>query len=138
MKKAIATLMLALFMILPVVPLTYSSASAINLFGNTCDKYQNGNTPGGSRPKVCNDIDKQRGSDENPIIRIIKTAVNIISLLAGAAAIITLVVGGIRLITSRGDSNAAASARSGIVAALIGVAIIALAQFLVNLVAEIL
>jgi hypothetical protein len=57
---------------------------------------------------------------------------NIISIIAGGAAIIILLVGSIRFITSGGDANKVSSAKSTIVGALIGIAVIVLARTLIN------
>jgi hypothetical protein len=76
-------------------------------------------------------VNSQAGNDTNPIIRILKAAILVISYIAGIAAIIGIVVSGFRLIVSGGDSNATASARTGLVYSLIGVAVVALAQIIV-------
>ncbi len=82
---------------------------------------------------VCKDVDAQKGDNgnNNPIIDIIKGAINILSYIIGIAAIIGLIVGGIRMMTANGDSNSVASARSGIIYSLVGIAVVALAQALV-------
>jgi TRAP-type C4-dicarboxylate transport system permease small subunit len=62
----------------------------------------------------------------------IGTVVNIISSLAGVVAVIMIIVGGFRYITSSGDSAKTASARNTITYAAIGLAIVALAQVIVR------
>lgn len=61
-----------------------------------------------------------------------KTITTILSYLVGIAAVIMIIVGGLRYVTSGGDSNKVASAKSTIVYALIGLAIAALAYVLAN------
>lgn len=56
---------------------------------------------------------------------------DIIAYIAGAAAIILLVISGIRFITSSGDPEKIRSARSTATGALIGVAVIVLAHTLI-------
>ncbi len=68
------------------------------------------------------------------VTNVIKAAVTILSIIAGAAAIIMIIVGGLKYITSGGDSNAVSSAKSTLIYALIGVAVAAIAQFLVHFV----
>ncbi len=82
---------------------------------------------------VCKDVDAQKGNNgsNNPIIDIIKGAINVLSYVIGVAAIIGLIVSSIRLMTTGGDSSAVASARSGLIYSLIGIAIVVLAQALV-------
>ena len=91
---------------------------------------------------MCQDAKGQSGNqpgnpnNDNPIVDIIKAAITVLSYLIGAAAIIGIVVSGIRLMTSGGDSNAVASARTGLVYSLVGVAVAALAQILVAFVLD--
>lgn len=56
---------------------------------------------------------------------------NIVSFVAGAAAVILLVYGGIKYITSGGDPSKISSARDTILYALIGLAIVVLARTLI-------
>ncbi len=91
-------------------------------------------SPGGvayGKP-VCNDVNTQSNSTgSNVLITLIKDAINILSFLVGAAAIIIIIISGIRFVTSNGDSNAVSKAKSGLMAAIIGVVIVALAQVIV-------
>lgn len=63
----------------------------------------------------------------------IQTAVNLIFFIAGAAAIIYLIWAGIKYITSGGDATKAATARSAIINAVIGIAVIIGAYTLINI-----
>ncbi len=64
----------------------------------------------------------------------IGTAINILSLIIGVAAIVMMMYGGYKYITSSGDSNKIASAKSTVMYALIGIAIAVLAQVLIRFV----
>jgi hypothetical protein len=59
---------------------------------------------------------------------VIVKAVNIISIVAGIAAVIVIVIAGLRYVLSAGDSNATAGAKSMIIYALVGLVVIVLAQ----------
>lgn len=62
---------------------------------------------------------------------------NVISLLlfiAGAAAVLVIVIGGIRYITSDGDPNAASKAKNTIIFALVGLVITIMSYSIVNFV----
>jgi cytochrome bd-type quinol oxidase subunit 2 len=72
----------------------------------------------------------------NGVTDLISSIVNILSIVVGAVAIIMVIISGFRYITSSGDANKASSARSTLVYALVGVAIAALAQFLVHFVLD--
>lgn len=63
---------------------------------------------------------------------IFENITTIVSIIAGGAAIIILLVGSIRFITSGGDANKVSGAKSTIVGALIGIAVIVLARTLIN------
>jgi hypothetical protein len=56
---------------------------------------------------------------------------NIVAYVAGAAAIIIIIIGAIRYITSSGDSNKVTSAKDTIFGAIIGLVIIILARQLI-------
>lgn len=73
------------------------------------------------------------GCDNNPntLNNIVTTVVNLLSVLVGLAAVIMIIVGGFKYITSGGDSSKAGTAKNTIVYAVIGLVIVALAQFVV-------
>lgn len=74
------------------------------------------------------------GGGGSSVGSIIATVINILSLIVGAAAVIMVIIGGLRYIISSGDSNASNSARNTIIYALVGLAIASLAQVLVHFV----
>ncbi len=80
---------------------------------------------------VCKNVSIQNGSNTNVVIEIIKDVINVLSYITGTAAVIMLVVGGIRFVTSGGDSSSVAGAKKSIVGALVGVVIVVLAQTIV-------
>ena len=61
----------------------------------------------------------------------LKAVLNILSIVAGVIAVIMIIIAGIRFVTSQGDGNSAASARNTLIYAVVGVVIIAVAQFIV-------
>lgn len=65
---------------------------------------------------------------------IITTTINVLSLIIGVIAVIMIIVGGIRYVVSAGDSNAVSGAKNTIIYALVGLAVAALAQALVQFV----
>lgn len=64
----------------------------------------------------------------------IETVVNLLSLVVGIIAVIMVIIGGLKYILSSGDSNQINSAKNTILFALVGLAIVALAQVLVRFV----
>jgi len=63
---------------------------------------------------------------------IIKTVVNILSIIVGVAAVIMIIIGGFKYVTSQGDSNNISSAKNTILYAIIGLVIVFLAQIIVQ------
>ncbi len=115
---------------------THAVANPVQIAPNCGSGSANGT------PDVCTDISNQPGNtdaggnptNQNPIIKIIKTAINILSFIVGIGAVIGIVVSGFRIITAGGDSQAVASARNGLIFSLAGLAVAVLAQALVALV----
>jgi hypothetical protein len=86
-------------------------------------------SPVGKTTNYCKDVAAQNGT--NPVVKIIKTVINIVSYIGGAAAIIALIVSALRMILSNGDANSVTAARNGILYSLIGIGVIVLAQAIV-------
>lgn len=74
------------------------------------------------------------GDSVGKINNIITTIVNIFSLIVGIVAVIMIIFGGFKYITSGGDSGNITSAKNTIVYAVIGLVVVALAQFVVQFV----
>lgn len=64
----------------------------------------------------------------------LKAAVQILSFVAGAAAVIMIILAGFKYITSGGDSGKVGNAKSTLIYALVGIAIAILAQLLLKIV----
>lgn len=65
---------------------------------------------------------------------IVENVINILSWIVGIAAVIMIIIGGFRYITSGGDSNSIAAAKNTILYAIIGLVVAAMAQILVQFV----
>lgn len=72
------------------------------------------------------------GEGEEKVGDIAIPIVNILSAIAGAVAVIFLVIGGIKYATSGGSPDKIKSAKSTILAALVGLAVIIATQFIIN------
>lgn len=81
--------------------------------------------------------DECSGGDEDPgekVNGLITQIVNIISVIVGIVAVIMIIWGGFKYITSGGDSGNVTAAKNTILYAIIGLIIVALAQFIVRFV----
>ncbi len=77
--------------------------------------------------------DTSKGANVNNLIKLI---INILSFVVGIAAVIMIIVSGFRYITSGGDSNKTSGAKNTLVYAIIGLVVVALAQFIVQYVLD--
>jgi hypothetical protein len=70
----------------------------------------------------------------NKVNSLLATIINIFSLIVGVVAVIMIIVGGFKYITSGGDSGNVTGAKNTILFAVVGLIIVALAQFVVRFV----
>ena len=91
----------------------------INTLANDSDTATNCSTAPDQSDKV------------NSTIRVV---LNILSMIAGIVAVIMLLIGGIRFVTSQGEGGSTAAARNTVLYALVGLVVVALAQAIVLLV----
>lgn len=68
------------------------------------------------------------------INELIRQIVNILSVIVGLAAVIMIIVGGFRYITSGGNDASVTSAKNTILYAIIGLIVVALSQLIVRFV----
>ena len=90
-----------------------NSGAELDLSGGTCSVKDTGTT-----------------SLQGLIVKII----NIFSIIVGVIAVIMIIVGGLKYITSGGESSNVSGAKNTIIYAIVGLVIVALAQFIVRFV----
>jgi len=95
----------------------------------------------GAKDQACNgaNLTDDGGCDtstdsDSSISKTVKAIINILSFVVGIVAIIMLIIGGIRFITSQGEGSSTAAARSTIIYALVGILVVVMAQVLVKFV----
>jgi hypothetical protein len=67
---------------------------------------------------------------------VVRTVINLLSIIVGVVAVIMIIIGGLKYITSAGDSANVSSAKNTILYAVIGLVIVALAQVIVRFVLD--
>src|SRR4051794_31871760 len=72
------------------------------------------------------------GNAEGSIGKIASNIVNLFSVVVGAVAVIMIIYGGFRYITSGGSSERVGAAKNTLIYAIIGLIIVVLAQFIVH------
>jgi cytochrome bd-type quinol oxidase subunit 2 len=84
---------------------------------------------------ACANADEtQPGGANDKVNKTITLVINIFSIVVGIVAVIMIVLGGLKYITSSGDSNNITSAKNTILYAIVGLVVVALAQFIVRFV----
>ncbi len=112
-KKFIATLLFMLPIMTPV------AASAFEPLGPGCE--------GAPSSAVCADP----GIGSNPVNETLITAINLLSIVGGIIAVIIIIIAGINMTLSSGDSGKVTSSRNSIIYALVGAVVIVLARSIV-------
>jgi hypothetical protein len=74
------------------------------------------------------------GASGTSLDALLSHIINIFSLVVGAVAVIMIIVGGFRYVISSGNDQAVSGAKNTIIFALVGLVIVALAQFVVHFV----
>jgi hypothetical protein len=134
MKNKIKTIALSLIALVTVAAVPVAIATPAYADIGTC--LSQGSGLNGD----LNDIGSGCTGDPNAdqgnkdLTNIITTVVNIISIIVGVVAVIMIIWGGLKYITSGGESGKITSAKNTIIYALIGLVVVALAQFIVRFV----
>jgi Type IV secretion system pilin len=120
---------LALFIFILMSFLAFQSvavhAADIDSKGNLCD---------GASLSLSGDGEDCGDSDATNVDNAIQAGINLFSVVVGIIAVIMIIIGGFKYITSGGDSGKIGSAKSTIIYALVGLVIVALAQVIVRFV----
>lgn len=75
-----------------------------------------------------------QSTDPQAFSNLIRKILVVISMVAGALAVVVIMVGGFRYIVSAGNENAIGEAKKTIVYAIVGLIIVALAQVIIHFV----
>ncbi len=128
MKKNLTTLLVsALFVLGLAAPLALVSATPASAQSGIAENLD----AGAQRTDPDADPDA-----EERVNQIIVTVINIFSLVVGVISVIMIIIGGLKYITSGGDSGNVTSAKNTILYAIIGLVVVALAQIIVRFVIE--
>ena len=125
-QKIVAIIAVAALVFVPVLAPTVVNAADAEIREGLCSgaEFQldgNGN---------CNQADQGTEGVQNAVVNI----VNILSIIVGVIAVIMIIFGGLRYITSGGDSSKVGTAKNTIIYAIVGLVIVAFAQFIVRFV----
>jgi cytochrome bd-type quinol oxidase subunit 2 len=89
---------------------------------------------GVSFDQTTTDCSTSAGDAQTKVNDLLKQVINIFSVIVGVIAVFMIIFGGLKYITSGGDSGNVSGAKNTIIYALVGLVIVALAQFIVRFV----
>lgn len=112
------------FVAVPLV-LPATTFAAANIDGSLCR---------GAELEFGEGTDCDPEGSEEKLNSLVTDIVNIFSVIVGIVAVIMIIVGGFKYITSGGDSGNVTGAKNTILYAIIGLVVVALAQFIVKFV----
>lgn len=128
LKKILVTMSALTAIMLPLAPATALAATGSpNIDEGLCA----GANLSASQPGNCSGTTAQAATTVDSIIT---TVINIFSLVVGVVSVIMIIIGGLKYITSGGDSGNVSGAKNTILYAIIGLVVVALAQVIVKFV----
>lgn len=112
------------------------SMQALPAFAQTSPELQNGLCAGVNLDvnSNCSNAGLTQGQANQKLNNIIHTVINLLSIIVGVVAVIMIIIGGLRYITSGGSDTSVTGAKNTILYAIIGLIIVALAQVMVRFV----
>lgn len=127
LKRSILTLSAMAALMLPLaIPVTVAAQGIDNGLCSGADLKVTGSSN-------C-DPQASTAQAESKVDQIITTVINIFSLVVGVISVIMIIIGGLKYITSGGDSGNVSGAKNTILYAIIGLVVVALAQVIVKFV----
>jgi len=121
----------------PVLVPAIASAAATDLFAanNTINSAVcSGVNQAANNSTVTDCGTNGTGNGAPDITNIATKVINILSVIVGAIAVIMIIWGGFKYITSGGDTGNVSGAKNTLIFAIVGLIIVALAQFIVHFV----
>lgn len=121
LKRLVAIPIIALVLAVPAVSVMSAPAHAATAKEEACKAINDGNG--------C-DVQEAEGAINTTLSRV----VDLFSVVVGVVAVIMIIAGGFKYVTSNGDSSQITSAKNTIIYAIVGLIIVAIAQILVRFV----
>lgn len=133
-KNVMMALILPFAFAAPVAVPAFAGATAIGNCSNFSESLGQGINSAVGEGAQCGDV--AGGNGPSSLQEIATRVVNFLSVLVGIVAVIMIIFGGFRYITSGGDSGNVSSAKNTLIYAIVGLIIVALAQFIVRFVLD--
>lgn len=126
------TILVGFFVVL-AIPNTADAALFSGSKGEACKGANLTNDINGDKCSG-NKFDENTNAGRTKVETTIGNIINLLTAIVGIVAVILIIINGLRFITSNGDSNSITSAKNGIIYAIVGLIIVALAQVIVRFV----
>lgn len=130
LKQIIVSALTLTLLATPVLAPVAVHAATFDLQGSVCN---------GTNADIVSDPDASctEGEDaSNEVNHTVELALNLFSAIVGIIAVVMIIVGGIKYVTSGGESSNIQTAKNTIMYAVIGLVVVALAQIIVHFVLE--
>jgi hypothetical protein len=96
----------------------------------------------GSTQEACEALNQTGGTpgtgcgttSETRVTNLVKLVLNILSVVVGIAAVIMIIIAGLKYVTSQGDTASVGSAKNTLLYAVVGLVVVVMAQFIVRFV----
>ena len=111
-------------------PTGAEGGGSVNIGANLCNGADLSLPTDATNSPSCDNSSASTGSFQNLLTKI----VNVFTVVVGVIALIMIIVGGARYITSGGDTSRVGQAKTTIIYALIGLVVVVLAQLIVHFV----
>lgn len=117
----------SLFIFAAPLAIGATASAQVDITGNVCNGTK-GNISGSPDDSTCT------GTGVSTFDKYVKFALNLLSIIVGIAAVIMIIVAGLRYVTSGGKEEGVKNAKNTILYAVIGLVVVALAQIIVHFV----
>jgi cytochrome bd-type quinol oxidase subunit 2 len=134
MIKKIKNMFIALTAVATLVVPVFVPAAAYAASSTTPNDTQAGLCQGINLDPTASNCDSSSVDAQTKVNDLLKQVINIFSVIVGVIAVFMIIFGGLKYITSGGDSGNVSGAKNTIIYALVGLVIVALAQFIVRFV----
>lgn len=131
--KLLSLSILSLLAVPVLAPVTVLAVTNPDISNSTCTGANNLAISSNAGVQ-CTNLDSGAQNGTSRVNEIIAQVINIMSVIVGAIAVVMIIIGGFRYVTSGGDSAKITSAKNTILYALIGLIIVALSQIVVKFV----
>ena len=115
----------SLFIMAAPLAISTTVSAQVDIPGNVCTGTK-GNLTGSPDATSCT------GTGVSTFDKYVKFALNFLSIIVGLAAVIMIIVAGLRYVTSSGKEEGVKTAKNTILYAIIGLVVVALAQIIVR------